>query len=203
MSSSVSNKNQAYDTLEKFDSLFSFNEIDTDTLHITVMTYVHIAGMKTGCYHPQFAGVVIPSEIAGFIQNQKTNNYTALGKFNFDKEKKYTGYLIGNSDSTGGKEIDLFVFSKTENKFIFNCQVASYLYLKGTTEQIMNSWIMDLNNDKCLDIATISKITDFEKPNEFSDNISGEKKWMYYFREGIFEYRIWDENLLNDVKVMK
>lgn len=168
------------------------------------MTYVHVAGTKTDCHHPQFAGVLIPDEkIPGYVRNTKTVNYTALGKFYFDEEKKYTGYLVGNSDSIGGKEIDLFVFSRTMNDFIFKCRVASYLYLKGATEQIVNSWITDLNNDKYLDIATISKITDFENPKEFSDNISGEKKYIYYFKDGNFEYSSWNEGVLKDVKVSK
>lgn len=91
-----------------------------------------------------------------------------------------------------------FIYSTKEQMLRSEFILASYIYLEGAMEETVNSWIIDANENGSLDIITKKWLTDFELPNEYSDNITGGTSTFYQTNQDSLSWDIipeWTETL--------
>lgn len=158
-----------------FNSDSIFRDISTDSLHISLSTFGKLKDSETVNKTISWKGQLISDSLRQKM-NLGPNISYALGKIILDNEKKVIGYIVGCDDL----KVKMYVYSLESKKCTFNVELASYAYLETAYEKIRNSWIIDLNGDGNLDIATWEKLRDFEFPDELSDNISSDKKFIHF-----------------------
>ena len=188
-SQNIDNKNQ--NSVNEFDSLFT--EILSDSLH------VFTSGYKCDNNLEKWSGKIIPENLINSY-NLNPEGTIALGKLYFDTKKEMIGYLIGNKEQN---RVFLYIYSKEKKQNIINLTVASNTFLEGTYEEIANSWILDLDNNRSLDIAIWKRLTDFEFPNEYAGNISKDERFSYLNLGYHFEYNSWKTKIMETVKLEK
>ena len=188
-SSNTENKNQ--NTVDEFDALFT--EISTDSLHVFASGYRYNNNLK------EWSRKIIPNNLIK-SHNINPESSVALGKLFFDAKKEMIGYLIGNNDQN---HVFLYIYSREKQKNIFDLTVASNTCLEGSYEEIQNSWIIDLNKDGRLDIVIWKRLTDFEFPNEYSENISKVERFCHINLGHQFEYDTRKTKILTTVVLEK
>lgn len=175
---------------ENFKSYFVSS--DLDTLHIFPSMVENYSDNK-----------IIPS-ILLFNETifPESDTVFAISSFPMDSAKIHTAYLVGISrESQIGTY--LLIYSEKENKFIYDILTSSYNYIESSAEINRNTWIIDANNDKNLDIAVIEDIIDFEFPTKDSPNISGTIFRLYTYSNGEYVNTTWPENFLLEFKLIK
>jgi len=188
-SQNIDYKNQS--SVNEFDSLFT--EILSDSLHLFASGYKCDNNLK------KWSGKIIPENL---INSNSLNPEAtiALGKLYFDNKKEMIGYLIGNNEKT---HVFLYVYSKEKKQNIIDFTVASHTFLEGAYEEVTNSWILDVDNNGILDIAVWKRLTDFELPNEYSQNNSKDERFSYLNLGLHFEYDNWETKKMKTVTLEK
>src|SRR5688572_24368792 len=163
--------------------------------------YFHLQSFDTLHVHSVGFNQTFSKEIS-FETLKKENvpldsgTYQAVSRFFMSADKNLTGYLFRElTGSATHQVIHLCIRSEKLKRFIFHIEVASWTAIENTMEQTLNSWILDVNGDGVLDVATKKYLEDFELPTEDAPNISGEEKYIHVFQKGAFEYRAWPVEL--------
>jgi hypothetical protein len=186
-SQNTDNSNQT--SVNEFDDLFT--EILSDSLHI------YNSGYSNGNTVEEWSGEIIPENLI-LAYGLNPESTIALAKISFNKEM--TGYFIGNKEQNS---IILYIYSIEKSQMTHHFYAAKNIYMDGAYEEITNCWILDLDSNKTVDIVIWQRLTDFELPNEYSDNISNEERYSYINRGNHFEYDIWKTNLMESAKLKK
>jgi hypothetical protein len=183
--------------ISSFDSLFK--EIKFDTLQICPAHLVLSAGNKTDSsgVNGKFISPGIKEKINFPFKDEK---FYAIAKFSLDQKNKLKAYLVRQAGLPGVK---ITVFNTDSARFIFDADVAFYFSLEHTMAETLNTWVTDVNGDKVLDVAIMKYTHDFELPNKYAPNITGEEKHIYFFRNGKFEFARWDDKILPEVVLKK
>jgi len=165
-----------------------FPEISFDTLH------VHI-DLKH-----QHTKIEIPDKL--IKKDAETEHYPAVSFF-IDKKRRFKAYLLlsGRKKSSSKSEVHLIVIKVQNGELIYSNKIAGYEKFEGTYEKWQNAWIADFNKDGSLDIGVYEKLIDFELPTEESENISGDEKYLLIFKNGLFQHRKWNYNILKHYRI--
>lgn len=177
-------------SVNEFDALFTV--ISSDSLH------VFPNGNLQGNNHKEWLGEYIPRNLIRSY-NLNPDESIALGKIYFDTKKEMIGYLIGNTSESA---VFLYIYSKEKKRSIFNMTIASSASIEGAYEEIINSWITDLDNNGSLDIAVWKRMTDFEFYNEHSANITKDERFSYINLGSHFEYDSWNTGILPNAALL-
>ncbi|MBN2683570.1 MAG: hypothetical protein JXR58_13830 [Bacteroidales bacterium] len=189
-SNSSISQDVAQENYEEFKTYFT--EINNDTLHIFPSMITDFSKCK-----------IIPGSLI-FQENELFTEDTvfAISCFSMDSANNYIAYNLAISrESKIGTY--LIVFSVSENKFIYDVLTSYYQKMESTAEITRNTWILDSNNDKNLDIAVIEDIIDYEYPISGSENISGTIFRLYAYENGRFVNTDWPTNLLTKFELLK
>jgi len=178
-----------------------------DTLHVYPSKYIETAKTKKN-NKIAFKGTIISNSSAiiphGIDTIFPSRGYTAILKFAVDSAKNVMGYVFGTSQiDPYNSKIALVVVNTELNKRVAYFDLATYNYIEGTMEETMNSWILDENKDGNIDIAQLRDLTDYELPNEYSDNISGVTSSMYRFENGEFISYYMTKEMYQALRVIK
>ncbi len=173
------------------DSIFP--NLTSGTVHIALKNFQK----KDDQNQLNWIGPKIPSALKKDL-NLKSDATHALGKISLDRNGKIKGYLVGCEKN----KIELYIYTTNSSNHMIQLQVASYDYLETAYEETKNAWIVDLNKDGTMDIAIWKNLRDFEFPNELSDNISGDTRFTYLFKDNKYTYSYWLEEYLPDVRIL-
>lgn len=180
----------AQENYEEFKTYFA--EINNDTLHIFPSMITDFTKCK-----------IIPGSLI-FQENELFTEDTvfAISCFPMDSAKNFIAYnmAISRKSSIGTY---LIVYSVSEKKFIYDILTSYYQLMESTAEITRNTWILDSNNDKNLDIAVIEDIIDYEYPISGSENISGTIFRLYAYNNGRFVNIDWPTDLLPKFELLK
>jgi hypothetical protein len=174
-----------------------------DTLHVYPSKYIESLKNKT----IEYKGTIICNDAIiphGIDTLFPSKGYTAILKFYADSTTKFVGYIFGTSQiDPYDSKLVLVVIDTKLNKRIAYFDLASYKYLDGTMEETMNSWILDENKDGNIEIAQLRELTDYELPNEYSDNISGVTSSMYRYENNEFVSYYMTKEMYQALRIIK
>ncbi len=124
-------------------------------------------------------------------------NYHALEKIKMDKKGTLFAYLVGVYNETEKVfSVSILVYSLSDYKLIFQIEGASWKHIEGSAEITLNSWITDIDHDGGKDIAVNQRLIDFEMPTPECPNISRNTMYIYYYKNGGYEYNYWSDGVL-------
>lgn len=179
---SLSSRNS---TIQAFDK--HFPELDFDTLHV----------------YPSFPvkdAKPIPTDLLRSLPVSDTSELFPIGKFSFEKDAKHTVYIISTREQGS---VFLLMLDPAKPNSIQRVVLASEEESHGAFSKLSNSWILDIDHDGSLDVATITDLIDHEMSNEYADNISGTMQTVLLFRNDGFEQEEWPDSLLQNAKLRK
>ena len=107
------------------------------------------------------------------------------------------GFLYALTDH---KEIRILIYSESRQKMLLDMELAHYDYVETTYKSEMKSWLLDIDGDGDTDIANWESLTDYELPNEYSDNISGDTRYMHMLENDSLVYYYWDYEKLEGLR---
>jgi hypothetical protein len=188
---SHSNKTDTLFLYNNFDDLFKMIDFDTLQVYPGIENDLDII-LKSNDQISNYLNYEIDS---GF--------YYPLFKIQMDQKDELTGYLILFKGILNNSEIKLYIYSNSENDFIFTQVVSSHILLESAYEETRNSWITDIDKDGILDIAMYYELIDFELPNEFMGNASRSEKYIYQFDGEKYNYQYWQEGALKEIKIKR
>ncbi|MCB9235842.1 MAG: hypothetical protein H6581_29610 [Bacteroidia bacterium] len=184
------------DFMQQWDG--QFTEIEAAGLHIHIGKFYDLKN------RPEITPSSIPSQLLSQTGSEfdKGQGF-AVNSFWLDAKKQFKGYLIAGFDPAQNFRIILKVIHKNGKQVPGVLEVAAYGYLESAYERILNSMLTDLNDDGYLDIVVVDQLTDFELPNEYADNISNTKRFIYLFDpgSGTFQYELWPADLKLEMKL--
>ncbi len=167
-------KGQIFDT--KTESKFLF--INVDTLHI----------------YPNLTHKNEIIKIKNHLINKNIEEeFFPSYSFYLDKDSAYKAYLFVSKEK---QSVKLIVELSKNKTVIYNDYIAYYAFLEGAYEKWQNAWIADFNNDGNRDIGIYKQLIDFELPTEESENISADEKYLLLFKDGKFNRKEWNNNIL-------
>lgn len=175
-------QNELLDLLDHFEK---------DSLHVTPSNYTNIESYINDGIPLSFNGTEIPkitlSPYNIYDSHAASTEFYALDKVDFGSS--LYGMIVGvKTENVSESKIAIWIINTESNSIIEKVNLAYYKKIPGTMEELMNAWILDLDEDGDLDIAVMISLTDYELPNEFSDNISGVEGYGYYIQEGKVSY---------------
>lgn len=182
-----------------FDSLFQ--AVTPDTIHLYTGRFI----LEEDSVNTAILGQRLPEEfVKTYMDELPEDGSFATLKFNPDSAKNYTSYLIFvPRELRQNHTLYLYVWSDSLKDFVDDQVVASYLYLEGATEQIRNSWVIDLDADGVRDVGQYSQLIDFEWPTPDMPNVTGSEQYSMLFKEGKFDFDIWNGNILERFPLKK
>ena len=185
-------QNSIENIYSNFDTIFT--ETHFDTLQLFPNIYKELIGIS------ECKPVSIPDSLSlGYLDNA---DYYSISKFTMDSTRVLMGYLFyKKTEQTDVYPLYLLIFSKKQMKTLYLSEVATFNSLEGAMEILMNSWILDVNDDGAKDVATIISTIDFENPNEYSDNTAGTERYINTYKKGEYIYSYWVDGLLENVEL--
>ncbi len=173
-----------------------FKDLTTDTLKIDCDSFLDVDPLSISDQEIKWKGRKILSsdfrKIGLFRQNPPAY---ALGHINMND--KVCGFIYG---STISQAIYITVYSEQKERIIFNREIAHYDYMETTYESTMKSWFLDIDSDGDKDIATWESMIDFELPNDYSNNISGDTRFIHFLDQDSLIYDYWDSEKLKSLR---
>ena len=182
-----------------FDTLFQ--QVSPDTIHLYTGRFI----LEEDSTNTAILGQPLQTSfLRTYMDELPEGNTFATLKFHPDKDHRFTAYLIFvPRELRRNHTLYLYVWSDSLKEFVNELVVASYLYLEGATEQIRNSWVMDLDTDGIRDIGHYSQLIDFEWPTPDAPNITGSEQYSMIFKEGEFDFDIWNDDILEKYPLKK
>lgn len=183
----------AQSSYEQFKAKFRL--LEGDTIRLSTIDFYDSIYSEMGENYVHWNGIEISStdwRNIGLSSNRRT---CALVKLQIS-----TSIWAFCSAFYTEEAIQMTVYDESRSTIIYQREIAHNILMETTYHSILKSWLMDVNGDGDKDLVSWKELTDFELPNEFSDNSSAVEKGIYLFENGSFNYEYWDAEKLSKLR---